>query len=116
MADYSQLIIGETMKDIDRRLVAKCPKYPKCSAPLCPLDPDMDKRFYIEGDPICRLPVEELITILNRRFKRQYSKYMEVCLGKKARLGPVKEVKHKRKKHPKYEQLEMKIFTDMGDE
>ena len=116
MANYSQLVIAEAMKDIDRRLVAKCPKYPICSAPICPLDPDMDKRFYIEGDPICRLPVEELITILNRRFKRQYSRYTEVCLGKKVRLRPVKAVQYKRKKHPKYEQLQMKIFTDMGYE
>lgn len=114
MANYSQLIIGEAIKEIDRRLMDKCPKYPRCSAPLCPLDPDMDKRFYIEGDPICRLPVEELIIILNRRFKKQYKKYMEVCLGKEARFRPVKAVQEKKKKHQKYEQLKMKIFTDMG--
>ena len=113
MANYSQLIIGEAIKEIDRRLVDKCPKYPRCSAPLCPLDSDMDKRFYIKGDPICSLPVEELITILNRRFKKQYKKYMEVCLEKEVRFRPVKVVQDK-KKHPKYEQLEMKIFTDMG--
>ncbi len=114
MANYSQLIIGETMKEIDSHsLVDKCPKYPRCSAPLCPLDPDMDKRFYVEGDPICRLPLEELITILNRRFKKQYKKYMEVCLGKEAGFRPVKAVQDKKKKRLKYEQLKMKIFTDM---
>ena len=114
MANYSQLIIGEAMKDIDDRLVAKCPKYPRCSAPLCPLDPDIDKRFYIEGDPACRLPVGELVAILNRRFKRQYRKYMEVCLEKRVRFRLVEAVPQKRKKHPKYEQLQMKIFTDRG--
>ena len=114
MADYSQLIMGEAMKEIDRRLVDKCPKYPRCSAPLCPLDPDMDKRFYIKGDPICSLPVEELIVILNRRFKKQYREFAKICLEKEARFRPLKAVQEKKKKHPKYEQLKMKIFTDMA--
>jgi len=57
--------------------------------------------------------VEELIIILNRRFKKQYKKYMEVCLEKEVRFRYVKVVRDK-KKHPKYEQLQMKIFTDMG--
>ena len=111
MADHSQLIMGDAIKEIDHRLVDKCPKYQRCSAPLCPLDPDMNKRFYIKGDPICGLPVEELITILNRQFKKQYRKYMEVCLEKEARFRLVKAVQKKKKKRPKYEQLEMKIFT-----
>jgi hypothetical protein len=74
----------------------------------------MDKRFYIEGDPICRLPVEELIIILNRRFKKQYREFAKVCLEKEVRFRPFKAVQEKKKKHPKYEQLQMKIFTDMG--
>ena len=114
MADYSQLIMGEAIKEIGRRLVDKCSKYQRCSAPLCPLDPDMDKRFYIKGDPICSLPLEELIIILNRRFKKQYRDFAKVCLEKEARFRPLKAVQEKKKKHPKYEQLKMKIFTDMG--
>lgn len=112
--NYPQLIIGEAMKEIGRPLVDKCPKYPRCSAPLCPLDPDMDKRFYIKGDRICSLPVEELIVILNRRFKKQYREFAKICLEKEARFRPLKAVQEKKKKHPKYEQLKMKIFTDMG--
>ncbi len=114
MSNYSQFIMGEAIKEIDRRLLDKCPKYQRCSAPLCPLDPDMDKRFYIKGDPICSLPVEELIRIMNRRFRKQYRKYMEVCLRKEARFRPVEAVQEKKKKHPGYEQLEMKIFTEKG--
>ncbi len=113
MANYSQLIVGEAIGEIGCHLVDKCPKYPRCSAPLCPLDPDAEKRFYIEGDPICRLSVEELIIILNRRFKKQYKKYMDICLGKEVRFRPVKGVQNKKKQRPKYEQLQMKIFTDM---
>jgi len=30
-----------------------CPKYQKCSAPLCPLDLDITKRSYRKGEPIC---------------------------------------------------------------
>ncbi len=114
MADYSQLIMGEAIKEIGRRLVDKCSKYQRCSAPLCPLDPDMDKRFYIKGDPICSLPLEELIIILNRRFKKQYRDFAKVCLEKEARFRPLKAVQEKKKKHPKYKQLRMKIFIDMG--
>ena len=31
----------------------ECKKYEKCSATLCPLDKDLGKRNYIDGDPIC---------------------------------------------------------------
>ena len=30
-----------------------CPKYNKCNAPLCPLDPDMFKRTMLRGEAVC---------------------------------------------------------------
>lgn len=31
----------------------QCPKFDTCSANLCPLDPDWEKRRHVNGDPIC---------------------------------------------------------------
>lgn len=31
----------------------QCPKYSKCSAPLCPLDPDWEKRVMQKDDRTC---------------------------------------------------------------
>jgi hypothetical protein len=36
-----------------------CPKWSSCSAPLCPLDPDMHARRHLRGDALC-LWVREL--------------------------------------------------------
>ena len=33
----------------------KCPKFYRCSAPICPLDPDVELRVYITGDAKCTL-------------------------------------------------------------
>jgi hypothetical protein len=33
-----------------------CPRYLTCSVPLCPLDREMSKRFYLKGEPVCTLP------------------------------------------------------------
>ena len=30
-----------------------CPKFNKCSAPICPLDPDWMKREHLDGDRVC---------------------------------------------------------------
>jgi hypothetical protein len=36
-------------------LTIKCPKFNSCSAPLCPLDIDYNKRSYLKGEPRCSL-------------------------------------------------------------
>jgi hypothetical protein len=36
---------------VDPRL---CPRFEKCSIPLCPLDPDWDLRYHGKGDKVCR--------------------------------------------------------------
>jgi len=33
----------------------KCPRFFRCSVPICPLDPDKDKRVYLQGEPRCTL-------------------------------------------------------------
>ena len=30
-----------------------CPKWERCSAPICPLDPDVLKRSYLRDEPVC---------------------------------------------------------------
>ena len=30
-----------------------CPKFEQCSAPICPIDPEWQKRVYKKGDPVC---------------------------------------------------------------
>ena len=38
---------------IGRKDFALCPKWEKCSAPVCPLDPDWKKRTFISEDACC---------------------------------------------------------------
>lgn len=35
-----------------------CPKWDKCNAPLCPLDPDLFKRVMHDGDAVCHYLIE----------------------------------------------------------
>ena len=44
----------------------RCPRYIRCSAPICPLDKDKDKRSGpFRGEPVCRLGKELLEKILS---------------------------------------------------
>jgi len=38
------------------RTPENCPKFNTCSAPLCPLDPELKKRIWFWDEPICRNP------------------------------------------------------------
>jgi hypothetical protein len=38
--------------------IEACPRYVRCNAPLCPLDPDRELRSYSDGEPICGLALE----------------------------------------------------------
>ena len=33
--------------------MSDCPRFGKCSAPICPLDPDWRHRVYRKGEPVC---------------------------------------------------------------
>ena len=35
-----------------------CPRYERCSAPICPLDPEWEQRTHIKGEPVCGLLLE----------------------------------------------------------
>ena len=32
---------------------SQCPKFQKCNAPICPIDPEWQKRKHISGDRVC---------------------------------------------------------------
>lgn len=36
-------------------LMAQCPRYKKCVAPVCPLDINQELRDYVKGEPKCTL-------------------------------------------------------------
>jgi hypothetical protein len=36
----------------------RCPKFDSCSAPICPFDPERDKRTYLKGEPVCMYMLE----------------------------------------------------------
>lgn len=86
------------MKDIDCcELVEKCPRFKKCSVPLCPLDQDVETRIYLEGEPTCKLGFERLTAIVDDGFKEQYRIFERVSLGKEARFKPLKQITTRRK-------------------
>jgi hypothetical protein len=38
---------------MDTTKMCDCPRFNRCSAPICPLDPDWRLRVYRKGEPIC---------------------------------------------------------------
>jgi hypothetical protein len=38
--------------------MTSCPKFLRCNAPICPLDPDWQLRKHLPGDPVCGLAQE----------------------------------------------------------
>lgn len=34
-------------------MISKCPRFPQCSAPICPMDEDWERRSYIKGERVC---------------------------------------------------------------
>ncbi len=86
------------MKEIDGvQLMEKCSRFQRCSVPLCSLDPEVEKRAYLEGDPTCQLGFEQLATIADDGFKEQYRKFIGECLNKGARFKPLKQTTTRRK-------------------
>lgn len=35
-----------------------CPRFDRCNAPICPLDPSWEKARYLSGEPVCRWMLE----------------------------------------------------------
>lgn len=89
---------GRRMKDSDCcKLIKKCPRFQRCSVPLCPLDREVEKRVYLEGDPTCRLDFERLTAIADDGFKEQHRRFIRVSLNKGARFKPLNQTAVRRK-------------------
>jgi len=114
------LLLDETTKakkdkitEIDcYNAMKRCVRFERCNAPLCPLDPNVQKRTYIKGEAVCRLDPRELMIILNRRFEKQYREFRKVCQRKRAKLRSLKVARDGNKKYPEYQQLEIKAFLE----
>lgn len=50
-----------------------CPKYSHCNANLCPLDPDISERSYLQGEPVCFYMLESAKKGAENRFKSVHS-------------------------------------------
>jgi len=83
---------GRRMKEIDCcKLMEECLRFQKCSVPLCPLDPEVETRIYLEAEPTCRLAFARLMAIAGDGFKEQYRRFERVSLDKGARFVPSKQ-------------------------
>lgn len=60
---------------------SQCPKHSKCSAPLCPLDPDWEKRKMIKEDRVCFYLSEASKPGADARFENRKDKaiYLVAC-------------------------------------
>ena len=43
----------EPIQELIQLSPSECPKFQSCSANICPLDPDWQKRIYLKGEPVC---------------------------------------------------------------
>lgn len=50
--------------------MSACPRWPSCSAPLCPLDPLWEKRKVRDDDPICFYLLESVKAGAVQRFQK----------------------------------------------
>jgi hypothetical protein len=59
-----------------------CPKWENCSAPICPLDPDVLKRVMINDDPVCFYLSEAVKPAAEAVFKRRGREELFVVVSK----------------------------------
>ncbi len=48
--------MGSCMETTDLDVMSRCPRFDRCSVPVCPLDPSQDERDILPGEPKCALP------------------------------------------------------------
>ena len=64
--------------------MSDCPKFKRCSAPLCPLDADWGMRTYRKGEPICFYLLEYVKVGARGRFQgcipTQFYKVIGECI------------------------------------
>lgn len=75
--------------------MTQCYRYDKCSAPICPLDDEMEKRVVYNDDPICAIKPEALKEILGKKLKGRYKRYVKINLEAGGRFTPWREVEKK---------------------
>jgi len=106
---------GDKITEIDcYNAMKRCVRFERCNAPLCPLDPNVQKRTYIKGEAVCRLDPRELMIILNRRFEKQYREFRKVCQRKRAKLRSLKVARDGNRRYRECEQLEIESFLEEG--
>jgi len=63
--------------------IESCPRYNECSAPLCPLDPDLSKCVWFVGEAICLSSEHCKHRWINKQksiTKRQTKSYLDVSV------------------------------------
>lgn len=48
-----------------------CPKWEKCNSPVCPLDPDWEKRKMLDNDSVCYYQTESVKDNAHATFERR---------------------------------------------
>ncbi len=113
LLDKTTKVKREKTREIDcHNSMKRCARFERCNVPLCPLDPDVEKRTYIKGEAVCRLDPRELMVILNTRFEKQYSEFRKVCQRKGARITSLKVSPDRDREYPECEQLEIEPFLE----
>ena len=82
-----------------------CPKFDHCSAPICPIDPEWQKRVHIKGDPVCfYLRQHAKDPLWGQKAggvaRKLISKVGEVYVEVVARYGPLKTALVRAEKSP----------------
>ena len=80
---------------MDQTPMLNCPKFSKCSANICPLDPDWRLRTHIQGERICLLLNEAVKHDAERNFtlahrKELYLQVVAVLPAIQSRWGDIK--------------------------
>ena len=82
-----------------------CPKFEQCSAPICPIDPEWQKRVCKKGDPVCfylrqhaKDPLwgQKAGSVASKLIDKVGEVYLEVI----ARYGPLKTALVRASKSP----------------
>ncbi len=92
------------MINTDYLRMKKCPHFDTCSAPICPLDIEKDKRIQLNGEPKCKLGKARRMELGadlpwkgltskelagKRSWEAKSEKEKEECMSKVAKLGKI---------------------------
>lgn len=71
-----------------------CPRWDRCSAPICPLDPDRERRVLLHDDPTCFYLLESVkadakVNFMAPGWERLYQVMVEAAPAISARWGRI---------------------------